>query len=677
MRNHKTGKFKYWCGAGLFALTTLTVVNASAGPIINSQSEISTTTSLDGLNAQTQSAVSVYQTYLSNNGKSANYGNGLYIKSNSTNSSNGRKFYTLKQMINGKRVYGSYVKMAVNADGSVFRIVDRTAKYNSSVASTSYPINAALFIGIIPHEFTFGTVYPISSTTSGNVTEYTMSGNKFTGTVNVERVIIADTSGALSEGFVVTSTSVSNNTAFEVLISGSGTTIMKKSLVSDVDRYRIFSKNPAQSAGVVKNGPGNNPGNSHPSPSGWLNLALTQFGANISGQNAIVFMDRDSNGEPDINAVNGASSIVTDQQFVNSPPALRPSPLVNYAGKASAQNAFYHLNFAHDYLKRYGFDEMSGNFQLNNFSNFGEGGDPVIARTQYGLPDSTQIFCPEVEESPNTLLETTQSIGEVPPVFCVRNGAYYYHASDGRSPTILFLTWNSKGFKNPNLSDFRMSSFDSDVIYHEYGHGVTFRLMDEFKRTTPSVAVFEGLSDTYAFLINGDSVIGEYVSGTVGNNVYGIRSHSYHGYQSTGHTLGDFIISSSKSHYNGEIIAAAMWDVFAGPSISEYPEIGSALSCSDVYCGLGREKTMQLLVSALKIVPDSVTFLDVRDAVLLLAEKDDTCAIWQGFAKYGMGVDAVMKYDEDFVLTELSESFQIPTSCPEGGYPDYSYPSYP
>jgi extracellular elastinolytic metalloproteinase len=45
---------------------------------------------------------------------------------------------------------------------------------------------------------------------------------------------------------------------------------------------------------------------------------------------------------------------------------------------------FYTCNMYHDLTYRYGFDELSGNFQADNVGKGGRGGDPVIANAQDG-----------------------------------------------------------------------------------------------------------------------------------------------------------------------------------------------------------------------------------------------------------------------------------------------------
>lgn len=45
---------------------------------------------------------------------------------------------------------------------------------------------------------------------------------------------------------------------------------------------------------------------------------------------------------------------------------------------------FYTSNMYHDLLYRLGFDELSGNFQMDNFGKGGLGGDAVICQAQDG-----------------------------------------------------------------------------------------------------------------------------------------------------------------------------------------------------------------------------------------------------------------------------------------------------
>ena len=98
------------------------------------------------------------------------------------------------------------------------------------------------------------------------------------------------------------------------------------------------------------------------------NTALTQL---CSGNN--------------INAINvprGVNAIGDSQgrfQFVQDPTL---SPTVDVNANASVVNAFYVTNLMHDISYRYGFNELSGNFQADNLGRGGVANDAVNVRVQ-------------------------------------------------------------------------------------------------------------------------------------------------------------------------------------------------------------------------------------------------------------------------------------------------------
>ena len=88
----------------------------------------------------------------------------------------------------------------------------------------------------------------------------------------------------------------------------------------------------------------------------------------------------------------------------------------------------------------------------------------------------------------------------------------------------------------------------------------------------------------------------------------------------------------------------------------------------DLYEGEGGNNlALQLVIDALKLQPCEPTFVDGRDA-LLAADQIATggvnnCAIWESFAKRGVGDGA----DDGGSASALdvSESFEVPVACPE------------
>ena len=72
------------------------------------------------------------------------------------------------------------------------------------------------------------------------------------------------------------------------------------------------------------------------------------------------------------------------------------------------------------------------------------------------------------------------------------------------------------------------AALDSDVVFHEYGHGLTWRMIGGMSGPIAG-AIGEGASDGVAMLINGDDLIGEYAD----QLAVGIRRAPYAGYPLT------------------------------------------------------------------------------------------------------------------------------------------------
>lgn len=637
--------------ASLSVIATLVfTIPVNATELSSKNGNTTSKQSLSKISSNSSSAINAYKNYLAAEYIHPNYGKGMQLESEFTAPVSQKKFSTLKQYVNGKRIYGSYVKIARSSDGSVIRMIDKTSKYSTSVSSSNLNPIVAVFKGIIPHQIPFGTTFPVSSTSSGNFTYHKMAGDIFHGDVVVEKVIISN-NNILSEGWSVSSTSMLKGTAYEVLLDKNGNIVKVKNNALNADygdRYRIFTKDPVQSNQIQKKG------SLFPNSLPWLGTE-TQLSNKISGPNSVAFIDRNSDGIAD----NGGN-VVTNKQFTTL--FSNPASFLFTGGDVSVQNGFFHANVMHDVLEAAGFDQNSGNF---------EGNDPVNIRSQFGAPFPITVTCPTITVNfPLNDLRTTTQDFTPPANYCGRNNAFYLHAADGGSPALIFMLFNAEGFKNPDQTDsLRASDLDSDVVYHEYGHGVIFRLMDEFNYSVSSRAVYEGLSDVFAFTMNGDGYIGEYVAGSSSNVKVGIRSQPYHNYTKD---LRNFVNAGNSQHANGEILAAAMWNIFAGPTIDTQPHaIEGSLTCYDLYCGFGRDVTLQYLMQALRVIPDNPTFLDIRDAMLDVTSQN--CRVWHSFAKFGMGVNAQMNINALGQLQTISPNFSIPSKCPTettgGTYP--------
>jgi extracellular elastinolytic metalloproteinase len=178
---------------------------------------------------------------------------------------------------------------------------------------------------------------------------------------------------------------------------------------------------------------------------------------------------------------------------------------------------------------------------------------------------------------------------------------------------------------------------DTDILYHEYGHGLTWRMIG-YMSGKLSGAIGEGASDTLAFLINGDDVIAEYSA----SNPIGIRRYPYQNYPFTYSA-----VTGTSVHNDGEIYAGAMWRV-----LQNY--LAAGLTADDVLADW---------VDGMNYTPGAPAFEDMRDGMLqATAGSGRECLIWKGFAASGIGSGANGFLSKSNALV-ITESFALPANC--------------
>lgn len=104
------------------------------------------------------------------------------------------------------------------------------------------------------------------------------------------------------------------------------------------------------------------------------------------GNNVHAFTDLDANNQPDAGSdPDGGPSLTFDfpLDLTQGPDTYRP---------AAVTNLFYWNNIVHDVFYGYGFDEVSGNFQTNNYGRGGLGNDYVRAEAQDGSGNNNANF---------------------------------------------------------------------------------------------------------------------------------------------------------------------------------------------------------------------------------------------------------------------------------------------
>jgi len=320
------------------------------------------------------------------------------------------------------------------------------------------------------------------------------------------------------------------------------------------------------------------------------------------GNNVDAYEDRDEDDAPDA----GGYPIAADQHFNFAwADAYQTSggTDVDTDEDATVTQMFYYANVVHDFLYGLGFTEPWRNFQTDNFGRGGSGGDPVNAEARDGWGTGTEELCLDDDNN---------------PILC-RNNANFGTPPDGDRPRMQMYMWTPG---NP----FVDGAMDGDVIAHEYGHGLSKRLVGggTFGSGKQAGSLGEGWSDTVSMMLWDDPVIGEYVTG---NTATGIRGVSY---DTSTLDYADFT-DASGVHSNGRIWATTMWNVLD----SLRSEQGT---------GPGLSRFRQLMVDGLKLTVTSPTMVDARDGMLgadlLTNGGNDWCSLWVQFAERQLGTGA-------------------------------------
>lgn len=178
---------------------------------------------------------------------------------------------------------------------------------------------------------------------------------------------------------------------------------------------------------------------------------------------------------------------------------------------------------------------------------------------------------------------------------------------------------------------------DADVVFHEYGHGLTWRSIGGMSGPIAG-AIGEGASDVVAFLHNGDDRIGEYSASTA----LGIRRQPYATYVG-----GYSTVTGAEVHNDGEIYAAAMYRLWQ----------------NYLAAGYSTDTALDDFVGGMDFTPATPTFEQMRDGMLQeAAGTGRECLIWRAFAAYGVGVGARATVSGSSVT--ITESFTVPSTCP-------------
>ena len=216
------------------------------------------------------------------------------------------------------------------------------------------------------------------------------------------------------------------------------------------------------------------------------------------------------------------------------------------------------------------------------------------------------------------------------------------------------------------------SDLDNGVIAHEYGHGVSNRLVGGANNTNclyNEEQLGEGWSDFFALILTmkSDMVsertrgMGTYVNGEAVTGI-GIRPTRYStnfGFNAS--TLG-YSNSMTAVHSRGYVWNSMLWEL-TWELIDEYgfdPNIKTGTG--------GNNIALALVVEGLKLTACNSGFVDARDGILeadnLLYGGANQCLIWRAFARRGCGVSADSGSPD--VADDQSEAFDLPLTCALG-----------
>jgi extracellular elastinolytic metalloproteinase len=372
-----------------------------------------------------------------------------------------------------------------------------------------------------------------------------------------------------------------------------------------------------------------NPANALASPFGWhdTNGAAGAESQLTTGNNVDAYTDVDANNTADANSrPSGGAALNFDfaLPLTQAPSGYRP---------AAVTNLFYLNNIIHDIQYQYGFDEAAGNFQVNNYGRGGAGNDSVRAEAQDGAGT---------------------------------NNANFGTPSDGQRPRMQMFIWTSP---NPD----RDGDLDAGIVIHEYGHGISNRQVGggNVNCLTNRQQAGEGLSDWWALAYTakpGDTGpmprgMGTYALNQQTNGT-GIRTQRY----STDPAVNTWTYASINGmavpHGVGSVWAQGAWEVYwklvdaHGFDANLYNAAGNA----------GNQRAMLYVNEGLKNTACNPTFTQIRDGIIQAAQDnhggEDVCRIWEAFAAYGLGTNAV---SGGAASTTPTNGFNVPASCQGGG----------
>lgn len=289
---------------------------------------------------------------------------------------------------------------------------------------------------------------------------------------------------------------------------------------------------------------------------------------------------------------------------------------------ASIINVFFWVNTIHDILYNYGFTESSGNFQTDNFGRGGKSNDALIVNVQdgSGLDD-----------------------------------AYFQVSPDGES-SVLSLSV----FKQTDPA--RDGALQSDIIVHEYMHGVSTRLTGgaEAPGCLPygePLGLGEGWGDFAAILLCYQPQEKKRGIAVWANGKKTLRTFWYSPDLKQNPLTFEYLAQKEwqPPHKIGEIWAVMLYQMYWELRNEMGEKHADWKSASP---NAPNTLALRLVIDAMKRQPCSPGFITARDAILEADGGKNACAIWKAFSMRGLGPKAKSKWTKTSV--EIQADFSSP-----------------
>ena len=345
-------------------------------------------------------------------------------------SSGGLVFLHFTQSVGDIDVYQGHVKVTLNAAGQVIQagvgdIIPRLQFTTKPVLSAQEAVLAACrLLGLDPPS----ELETLPSPQARHTYFRNPAGDQYN-PIRVELSILPLTVSSVRLAYRLF-LEVGAASSYEMLVDAQdGRLLVRHGLTDSVGQARVWRKSPVAGDRELVD-----------FPDGWL----PADGTVTTGNNVDAYLDADGDDVPDSEVLpNIESGRASSAAQLFDFPAAEGTTGANPRNfqAAAVTNLFYLANEAHDYYHDFGFTEQAGNFQTDNFGLGGEENDAVLAESQDGART---------------------------------NNASFLSAPDGL-PGRMHMGIFTRGTNQEN--DDLDSSYAAQAVIHEYGHGVTNRIV--------------------------------------------------------------------------------------------------------------------------------------------------------------------------------------------------------